>query len=65
MNRNWLPRIFNLPTIGLLLAYLLILSASYWIAFELRFDFAVTEYYEAVRVETLWWVLLLLSLIHI
>ena len=59
MNRIWLPRLFNLPTIGLLLAYLLILSASYWIAFELRFDFSVTENYEAVRIETLWWVLLL------
>ena len=59
MSRNWLPRFFNLPTLALLLAYLLILTISYWIAFELRFDFSVTKHYEAVRIETLWWVLLL------
>jgi FlaA1/EpsC-like NDP-sugar epimerase len=40
-------------------AYLLILSASYWLAFELRFDFEVTERYLLVRAETFWWVLLL------
>jgi FlaA1/EpsC-like NDP-sugar epimerase len=40
-------------------AYLLILSASYWVAFELRFDFQVTERYLMVRAETFWWVLLL------
>lgn len=39
--------------------YLLILSVSYWVAFELRFDFQVTERYKLVRAETLWWILLL------
>lgn len=59
MSRNWLPRFFNLPTLALFLGYLLILTISYWVAFELRFDFSVTKQYEAVRIETLWWVLVL------
>lgn len=42
-----------------MLAYWLILFGSYWIAFELRFDFAVTETYEFVRLNTFWWVLTL------
>lgn len=59
MRPHFITLFFNLRSLGLLTAYLLILAVSYWLAFELRFDFSVTENYEAVRVQTIWWVLLL------
>lgn len=59
MRQPLMPFPFNLRMLALLLAYWVVLFFSYWIAFELRFDFAVTEHYEAVRANTLWWVLVL------
>lgn len=59
MRTTLIPLFFNLRTLGLLLGYWVILFVSYWVAFELRFDFAVTDYYRVVRLDTLWWVLTL------
>ena len=54
-----LARYFNIRTLALLLIYLLVLTVSYWIAYELRFDFNVPETYQFVRINTLWWVIML------
>lgn len=54
-----MTRYLNLHILGLLVTYAILGSGSYWLAYELRFDFNVTEQYELVRVQTLWWVLIL------
>ena len=54
-----MTRYLNLHVLGLLVTYGILCLGSYWLAYELRFDFNVTEQYELVRVQTLWWVLIL------
>ena len=54
-----MARYLNLHALRLLVVYAILGSGSYWLAYELRFDFNVTDQYELVRVETLWWVLIL------
>ena len=54
-----MARYLNLHALRLLVVYAILGSGSYWLAYELRFDFNVTEQYDLVRVQTLWWVLIL------
>ena len=52
-----ISRYLNLRTLVLLGLYGLISGCSYWIGFELRFDFIVPEDFVADRDATLWWVI--------
>ena len=54
-----LSRYLNLRTLALVLVYTLLLGASYWIAYELRFDFNVPDEHAVDRIDELWWVLAL------
>ncbi len=49
----------NIRTLALLAFYLLIGVFSYYVAYELRFDFNVPVDHAADRVETVWWVVAL------
>jgi FlaA1/EpsC-like NDP-sugar epimerase len=51
-----LSRYLNLRTLALALLYTLVLSVSYFVAYELRFDFNVPEHFALDRTETIWWV---------
>ena len=59
MTINSMARYLNLHALRLLVVYAILGSGSYWLAYELRFDFNVTKQYDLVRVQTLWWVLIL------
>ena len=59
MTIHSITRYINLHVLWLLVTYAILGSGSYWLAYELRFDFNVTDQYQLVRVETLWWVLIL------
>lgn len=59
MTRFRLKRIFNPRNLLLLLLYGLVCAVSYFIGFELRFDFNVPEDFAADRMATIWWVLML------
>lgn len=50
-------RFLNFRTLGLVLFYLLISFVSYWVAYELRFDFNVPDGHHLDRIETVWWVI--------
>lgn len=54
-----LLRYLNLRTLGLVLFYAGVLVVSYFIAYELRFDFHVPQNHALDRIETLWWVVML------
>lgn len=56
MSVNPLLRYLNLRTLALLLFYALVSVASYWAAYELRFDFNVPENHALDRLNTLAWV---------
>jgi FlaA1/EpsC-like NDP-sugar epimerase len=56
MSVNPLLRYLNLRTFALLLFYALVSVASYWAAYELRFDFNVPENHALDRLNTLAWV---------
>ena len=56
MNFAPVSRYLNLRTLVLLGFYGLISGCSYWVGFELRFDFNVPEHFAADRDATLWWV---------
>jgi len=53
-----LGRYLNLRTLGLLLFFLVVSAGSYWLAYELRFDFGIEAYPNHVmdRIDTIWWV---------
>jgi len=53
-----LVRYLNFRTFVLLFFYLLVSAASYWLAYDLRFDFGIEAYPGHVldRLNTLWWV---------
>ena len=59
MYKGLISNFLNIRTIALIVTYTIILLVCYWLSYELRFDFAVTEKYSQVRFETIWWVLLL------
>ncbi len=58
MSANTLFRYLNLRTLSLVLFYGLITIASYWTAYELRFDFDIElfPHHELDRINTLGWV---------
>ncbi len=56
MKTNAIVRYFNLRTLALALFYTLTSIASYWAAYELRFDFNVPENHSLDRVHTIHWV---------
>ncbi|MDQ8207344.1 nucleoside-diphosphate sugar epimerase/dehydratase [Coraliomargarita sp. SDUM461003] len=56
MKTNAIVRYFNLRTLALALFYALTSIASYWAAYELRFDFNVPENHSLDRVHTIHWV---------
>lgn len=53
-----LGRYFNFRNLLLLLFYTFVSAASYWLAYELRFDFGIQDHPGHVmdRVDTIWWV---------
>lgn len=56
MSANSMLRFLNYRTLGLVLFYSAISVVSYWVAYELRFDFNVPDYHYLDRIETIWWV---------
>lgn len=57
MNRFRLSRIFHPRNLSVALFYVLVFAASYYIGYELRFDFSVPEDFAADRMSTIWWVI--------
>lgn len=53
-----LGRYLNIRNLLLVLFYLVVSGVSYWLAYELRFDFDIKAYPNHVmdRIETIWWV---------
>lgn len=53
-----LGRYFNFRTLALLLFYLAVSAGSYWLAYDLRFDFGIEAHPEHAmdRINTIWWV---------
>lgn len=53
-----LGRYLNYRNLALLLFYIFVSGLSYWVAYELRFDFNVEAYpnHVADRLDTIWWV---------
>lgn len=56
MSANPIARYLNLRTLALILFYALVSVASYWVAYELRFDFNVPDNHALDRLNTLSWV---------
>jgi FlaA1/EpsC-like NDP-sugar epimerase len=54
-----MSHLLNLRTLALLAFYGLVAVVSYWIAYEIRFDFAVPEDFALDRTQTIWWVVML------
>ncbi|MGC6455068.1 MAG: polysaccharide biosynthesis protein [Coraliomargaritaceae bacterium] len=59
MTHYWLKRIIHPRNLSLALFYVVVCAASYYIGFELRFDFNVPEDFSADRISTIWWVIVL------
>ncbi|MDQ8195314.1 nucleoside-diphosphate sugar epimerase/dehydratase [Coraliomargarita sp. SDUM461004] len=59
MSSNLIVRYLNLRTLALFLLYAAISFASYWTAYELRFDFHVSDHHALDRINTVSWVLCL------
>ncbi len=59
MANTVLSRYLNFRTLSLVGFYLVVSALSYYIAFELRFDFSVPEDFAQERIASLWWVLML------
>ncbi len=59
MTLAFLSRYLNFRTLALVLFYLLILVCSYFVAYELRFDFNIPDNYAMDRIDTVWWVVVL------
>jgi len=57
MNASTIGRYLNFRTLALMLFYGLISTAAYWLAYELRFDFAVPDDFALDRINTLPWVI--------
>ncbi len=51
-----LLRFFKLHRLGLILLYASLLGCSYFVAFQLRFDFNVPESFALDMIHTVWWV---------
>lgn len=53
-----LGRYLNFRNLLLLLFYLVVSASSYWIAYELRFDFDIEQFpnHQMDRLDTIWWV---------
>ena len=56
MNLHGLTIYFKFRTLGLLLLYGLLCGVSYFLAFQLRFDFSVPEDFTMDMLSTLWWI---------
>ncbi len=56
MNAHSLLHYLRFRTLALLLFYVLLCGISYFIAFQLRFDFNVPERFHTDMIDTLWWV---------
>lgn len=54
-----LYRYFNIRSLALCAFYVLVSIASYWVAYEIRFDFSVPDNHALDRIETVWWVVML------
>lgn len=59
MSAATLSRYLNLRTLGLLVFYGLVAAVSYFVAYELRFDFNVPDAFAMERADTIWWVVML------
>lgn len=56
MSTHFLIRYLNLRTLTLVLFYALVSIASYWAAYELRFDFNVPDNHALDRINTVTWI---------
>ena len=56
MSAYRLPHYFRFRNLGLILFYALLCSLSYFIAFQLRFDFKVPDSFTTDMIKTLWWI---------
>jgi FlaA1/EpsC-like NDP-sugar epimerase len=56
---NLIRRYLNFRSLALFVFYVLVSAVSYWIAYEVRFDFSVPDNHVLDRIETLWWVVML------
>ena len=56
MNAHNLLRYLSFRNLGLLSFYALLCSLSYFIAYQLRFDFNVPEHFAANMINTIWWI---------
>mgnify|MGYP000264509184 CR=1 FL=1 len=54
-----LSRYCNIRTLGLVLLYALLCGLSYFVAYQLRFDFNVPESHALDLINTIWWVVVL------
>lgn len=59
MPATFIQRYVNIRTLGLVGVYLLVCTASYYIAYELRFEFAVPDQFAKERLSTIWWVVVM------
>ena len=56
MSTNPIVKYLNLRTLSLIVFYSIVSVASYWIAYELRFDFNIPEHHMADRINMVGWV---------
>ena len=56
MSINPIVKYLNLRTLSLIVFYSIVSVASYWIAYELRFDFNIPEHHMADRINMVGWV---------
>ena len=56
MSINPIVKYLNLRTLSLIVFYSIVSVASYWIAYELRFDFNIPEHHMADRINMIKWV---------
>ena len=56
MSTNHIIRYFNLRTLFLIVFYAIVSLASYWIAYEIRFDFNIPERHKVDRINMINWI---------
>lgn len=57
MSAHFIGRYLNLRTLGLLVFYAVVSIVSYWVAYELRFDFNTPDNHALDRINTVSWIL--------
>ena len=52
-------KLLNIRTVSLSLFYIVVCLCSYYVAYEVRFDFNVPLDHDSDRIDTVWWVIML------